>query len=152
MVVRCLASTPSLPTARPAATTPTTPWAPSMLWGSTSPTAPPCPASRWSPPPSSTSGPSPITAAPPGLMPFCPAASPWTPPPDGTDWFGTPLLTDQRDVARPQGSAFDVGAYESARYAWSGVLQPLNPDGSSVFKAGSTVSVKFQLTGASASL
>ena len=37
-------------------------------------------------------------------------------------------------------------------YSWSGVLQPLNADGSSVFIAGSTVSVKFQLTGASAGI
>jgi len=37
-------------------------------------------------------------------------------------------------------------------YAWSGVLQPINADGSSVFKAGSTVSVKFQLTEASAGI
>ncbi|MCI0537302.1 MAG: HYR domain-containing protein [Verrucomicrobiales bacterium] len=34
-------------------------------------------------------------------------------------------------------------------YAWSGILQPINADGSSVFKAGRTVPVKFQLTGAS---
>ena len=34
--------------------------------------------------------------------------------------------------------------------AWSNVLQPVNLDGSSVFKLGSTVPVKFQLTGASA--
>lgn len=32
---------------------------------------------------------------------------------------------------------------------WSGVLQPVNADGSSIFKLGSTVPVKFQLTGAS---
>ena len=32
-----------------------------------------------------------------------------------------------------------------AIYAWSGVLQPINPDGSSIFKAGSTVPVKFKL-------
>lgn len=36
-------------------------------------------------------------------------------------------------------------------YEWSGVLQPVNADGSSLFKLGSTVPVKFQLTGASAS-
>ncbi|WP_210438773.1 HYR domain-containing protein [Nocardioides xinjiangensis] len=36
--------------------------------------------------------------------------------------------------------------------AWSGVLQPVNTDGSSVFKLGSTVPVKFQLTGASAGI
>ena len=34
--------------------------------------------------------------------------------------------------------------------AWSGVLQPVNADGSSIFKLGSTVPVKFALTGASA--
>ena len=32
-------------------------------------------------------------------------------------------------------------------YAWSGFLQPINQDGSSVFKLGSTIAVKFQLTG-----
>jgi len=37
-------------------------------------------------------------------------------------------------------------------YAWSGVLQPVNGDGSSIFKLGSTVPVKFQLTGASAEI
>lgn len=37
-------------------------------------------------------------------------------------------------------------------YAWSGVLQPINGDGSSVFKLGSTVPVKFQLAGASAGI
>jgi endonuclease G len=35
-------------------------------------------------------------------------------------------------------------------HAWSGFLQPVNTDGSSVFKLGRTVPVKFQLTGASA--
>ena len=34
-------------------------------------------------------------------------------------------------------------------YAFSGVLQPINADGSSIFKLGSTVPVKFQLTDAS---
>jgi hypothetical protein len=37
-------------------------------------------------------------------------------------------------------------------YPWSGVLQPINPDGSSIFKLGSTVPVKFQLSGASAGI
>ena len=36
--------------------------------------------------------------------------------------------------------------------AWSGILQPVNSDGSSIFKLGSTVPVKFQLTGASAGI
>lgn len=34
------------------------------------------------------------------------------------------------------------------RYAYSGLLQPVNPDGSSVFKLGSTVPVKFDLADA----
>src|SRR5262249_4521400 len=37
------------------------------------------------------------------------------------------------------------GAITLINAAWSGVLQPLNADGSSVFKAGSTIPVKFQL-------
>ncbi|QIK74578.1 PxKF domain-containing protein [Nocardioides piscis] len=36
--------------------------------------------------------------------------------------------------------------------AWSNVLQPVNADGSSLFKLGSTVPTKFQLTGASAGI
>jgi len=35
-------------------------------------------------------------------------------------------------------------------YTWSGYLQPINQDGGSVFRRGSTIPVKFQLTGASA--
>ena len=34
------------------------------------------------------------------------------------------------------------------RYGFSGILQPVNPDGSSIFKLGSTVPVKFSLTDA----
>jgi hypothetical protein len=37
-------------------------------------------------------------------------------------------------------------------YGFSGILQPINADGSSVFRAGSTVPVKFALTGASAGI
>jgi hypothetical protein len=37
-------------------------------------------------------------------------------------------------------------------FSWSGFLQPINIDNSSVFKQGSTVPVKFQLTGASAGI
>ncbi|MDT4985708.1 MAG: hypothetical protein QOF95_3198 [Pseudonocardiales bacterium] len=40
----------------------------------------------------------------------------------------------------------------SIAYSWSGVLQPVNPDGSSVFKLGSTVPVKFALTGPSGAI
>jgi hypothetical protein len=37
-------------------------------------------------------------------------------------------------------------------YEWSGILQPIDADGSSVFKLGSTVPVKFRLIGASAGI
>jgi hypothetical protein len=40
------------------------------------------------------------------------------------------------------------GVCQGTNYSWSGVLQPVNADGSSIFKLGSTVPVKFQLTGA----
>jgi hypothetical protein len=42
--------------------------------------------------------------------------------------------------------------FVSVAYGWSGVLQPVNADGSSVFKLGSTVPVKFALTGQSAGI
>jgi hypothetical protein len=42
------------------------------------------------------------------------------------------------------------GLINTCAYSWSGVLPPVNADGSSVFKAGSTVPVKFALTGADA--
>jgi hypothetical protein len=44
--------------------------------------------------------------------------------------------------------SFDV----TVTYAWSGVLQPINSDGSSIFKLGSTIPVKFALMGASAAV
>lgn len=31
---------------------------------------------------------------------------------DGTDWYGSPLRTDQRGSSRPSGAAYDVGAFE----------------------------------------
>jgi predicted outer membrane repeat protein len=37
-------------------------------------------------------------------------------------------------------------------YAWSGFLNPIAPDGSSVLKTGTTVGIKFALTGASAGI
>jgi hypothetical protein len=37
-------------------------------------------------------------------------------------------------------------------YSWSGFLQPINPDGTSIFRLGSTVPVKFQLTGGAANI
>jgi hypothetical protein len=49
-------------------------------------------------------------------------------------------------------AAASVSRTFNSFHGWSGVLQPVRPDGSSVFKLGSTVPVKFQLTGASASI
>jgi hypothetical protein len=40
----------------------------------------------------------------------------------------------------------------NVRVAWSGILQPINADNSSVFHLGSTVSTKFALTGGSAGI
>jgi hypothetical protein len=40
----------------------------------------------------------------------------------------------------------------NTNYTWTDLLQPINTDGSSVFKLGSTVPVKFKLTGASAAV
>ncbi|HYV86578.1 MAG TPA: choice-of-anchor tandem repeat GloVer-containing protein [Patescibacteria group bacterium] len=62
--------------------------------------------------------------------------------------------------ARPDGSACSdadactqidscqAGVCQGTNYSWSGVLAPINADGSSLFKLGSTVPVKFKLTGA----
>jgi uncharacterized repeat protein (TIGR03803 family) len=41
-----------------------------------------------------------------------------------------------------------AGVCQGTTYSWSGVLSPLNADGSSIFKLGNTVPVKFKLTGA----
>ena len=48
------------------------------------------------------------------------------------------------------GNAMNAVFTVYVQYAWSGVLQPINADGSSIFKLGSTVPVKFALVGASA--
>ncbi len=53
-------------------------------------------------------------------------------------------------IGRSSGHAVLWGALTA--YSWSGVLPPLNTDGTSVFKAGATVPVKFMLTGASAGI
>jgi len=43
-----------------------------------------------------------------------------------------------------------AGRCTGGHYSWSGVLQPVNSDGTSVFKRGSTIPIKFKLTGACA--
>lgn len=54
---------------------------------------------------------------------------------------------------QPTGShAFQVQAEMMLEFSWGGVLPPIKADGSSVFKAGNTVPVKFQLTEASAGI
>jgi uncharacterized repeat protein (TIGR01451 family)/CSLREA domain-containing protein len=47
-----------------------------------------------------------------------------------TDHLGTPITTDQRGVARPQGSACDIGAYEAqtADLSLSKTVDKANPD------------------------
>jgi hypothetical protein len=56
--------------------------------------------------------------------------------PGDVNYEPAPSVTRQFDVA----------------YTWSNVLPPVNPDGTSLFKLGSTVPVKFRLTGASAAV
>lgn len=64
----------------------------------------------------------------------------------GGSFFGvgsTTVTSTATDAAMNQSDcAFQVNVV----FAWSGVLQPVNADGSSVFKLGSTVPVKFKLT------
>jgi hypothetical protein len=45
------------------------------------------------------------------------------------------------------GTILDAVSLKVVCFEWSGVLQPVNADGSSIFKAGSTIPVKFKLTG-----
>jgi hypothetical protein len=42
----------------------------------------------------------------------------------------------------------NAGSCIGTNFSWSGVLQPINSDGTSIFKLGSTIPVKFRLTGA----
>jgi hypothetical protein len=70
------------------------------------------------------------------------------------DGIRTDVATDQRGVSRPQGSGDDIGAFEAefGEHCWSGVLPPVNPDGTSVFKARSTIPLKFMLIDCSAGI
>jgi hypothetical protein len=62
--------------------------------------------------------------------------------------LGTTIVTC---TASDNGGNIATGNFTvSVIYAWSGFLQPINQDGSSIFKLGSTIAVKFQLTGVSA--
>jgi hypothetical protein len=70
---------------------------------------------------------------------------------DCTDYDSTPLTTDQRGVARPQGSACDVGAFElepQVSFNFSGFFQPVdNLPTLNTVNAGKAIPVKFRLGG-----
>ena len=69
---------------------------------------------------------------------------------DCTDWFGQPVTTDQRGVARPQGLGCDVGAFEreANTFTFCGFFAPVdNLPALNLLKAGSAVPVKFRLGG-----
>ena len=71
---------------------------------------------------------------------------------------GTKLNGEAIDTATVGVKTFSVNAEDNAgnkktetksyfvHYSYGGILQPINPDGSSIFKLGRTVPVKFQLT------
>ena len=62
-----------------------------------------------------------------------------------------PPATDQRGIARPQGSGCDIGAFELEQqlaFAWSGFFAPVdNPPTVNQAKAGAAIPVKFSLGG-----
>jgi probable HAF family extracellular repeat protein len=70
-----------------------------------------------------------------------------TPSPGSTFALGetTVTCTAQDKAGNEATGTFKV----TVNYSWSGVLQPINADGSSVFKLGRTIPVKFELTGKS---
>jgi hypothetical protein len=82
-----------------------------------------------------------------GLAPNSPTATPAS----GSLF---PLGATQVNVAATDnaGNTATASFPVTVTYAWSGALQPINADGSSIFKAGSTIPVKFALTGASAGI
>jgi len=63
---------------------------------------------------------------------------------------GTTLVTCTATDAA--GNAGAASFHVVVTFDWSGILQPVNADGSSVFKLGRTVPVKFALAGASAAI
>ena len=61
---------------------------------------------------------------------------------DCTDAYGTPIATDQRGVARPQGAACDIGSVELIQRSYNVCLLY---DSTKTFNGGSTVPIKLQL-------
>jgi hypothetical protein len=66
--------------------------------------------------------------------------------------FGLGTTTVTATATDTRGNSAQCSFKVNVVYSCSGVLQPINADGSSVFKLGTTVQVKFQLTGASAGI
>ena len=79
------------------------------------------------------------------------ALTPTCSPAAGTAFpLGTSTVTCT--ASDPSGNTGTSTFHVSVSYSWSGLLGPVNADGSSVFKAGRTVPVQFALTGASAAV
>jgi len=66
--------------------------------------------------------------------------------------FGLGITTVTCTATDTRGNATSRSFVVTVRVPWSYLLQPINTDGSSVFKLGSTVPVKFRLTGGSAGI
>jgi HYR domain len=72
-------------------------------------------------------------------------------PPSGAG-FPLGVTTVSCEATDASGNTGTVTFHVTVAYAWSGIRQPINADGSSIFKAGSTVPVKFALSGPSAAI
>ncbi len=68
--------------------------------------------------------------------------------PSGSNGCGTTVATDQRGIARPQGSNCDIGAVEvEVTYSVSGFSAPVNNDGVvNLVRAGRVIPLKFRVT------
>ena len=72
--------------------------------------------------------------------------------PDTGTLFPLGITTVRCTATDSRGNTATASFKVSITYAWSGVLQPINADGSSIFKLGSIVPVKFRLTAESAAI
>jgi alpha-tubulin suppressor-like RCC1 family protein len=78
-------------------------------------------------------------------------AAVWCTPASGSQFSLGP--TTVRCIATDaDGNSSRASFQVNVQYAWSGILQPVDADGQSVFKLGSTVPVKFRLTDVSAAI
>lgn len=92
-----------------------------------------------------------VNFATPAALDSCTGVSVVCTPPSGS-LFPPGVTTVACTATDGAGNTAQCAFKVAVTYAWSGVLQPINADGSSVFRAGATVSVKFRLTGASAGI